>query len=44
MVNLALAFVSFIVFSVWPSAGGAIYGWLFKLFTELGIDDRRHTL
>lgn len=33
MVNLALAFVSFIVFSVWPTAGGTIYGWFFKLFT-----------
>lgn len=33
MVNLVLAFVSFIVFSVWPAAGGTIYGWFFKLFT-----------
>ena len=33
MVNLALAIVSFIVFSVWPNAGGVIYGWFFKLFT-----------
>lgn len=31
MVNLVLAIVSFIVFSVWPSAGGAIYGWFFDL-------------
>lgn len=32
MVNVALAVLSFIVFSVWPSAGGAIYGWFFNLF------------
>ena len=32
MVNLVLAFMSFFVFSVWPSAGGAIYGWFFDLF------------
>jgi hypothetical protein len=32
MVNLLLAIVSFIVFSVWPAAGGALYGWFFKLF------------
>ena len=32
MVNLALALVSFIVFSVWPNAGGVMYGWLFNLF------------
>ena len=32
MVNLVLAIVSFIVFSVWPAAGGAIYGWFFRLF------------
>ncbi|HKP81714.1 MAG TPA: hypothetical protein VJT69_06840 [Pyrinomonadaceae bacterium] len=33
MVNLALAALSFMVFSVWPNAGGPIYGWFFKLFT-----------
>jgi len=32
MVNLMVAIVSFIVFSVWPAAGGAIYGWFFNLF------------
>lgn len=32
MVNLALAIVSFIVFSVWPAAGSAIYGWFYDLF------------
>jgi len=31
-VNLPLAVVSFIVFSVWPAAGRAIYGWFFDLF------------
>ena len=33
MVNLALALASFVVFSVWPAAGTAIYGWFFKLFS-----------
>ena len=28
-VNLILALVSFIVFSVWPTAGRVMYGWLF---------------
>lgn len=32
MVSLALGIVSFIVFSIWPTAGGAIYGWFFDLF------------
>lgn len=32
MVNLALAIASFVVFSVWPATGSAIYGWFFKLF------------
>ena len=32
MVSLALGLVSFIVFSVWPTAAGAIYGWFFDLF------------
>ena len=32
MVNLALGIVSFIVFSIWPAAGNAIYGWFFNLF------------
>ena len=31
-VNLILALVSFIVFSVWPAAGQTIYGWFFDLF------------
>ncbi len=31
-VNLILALVSFIVFSVWPGAGSVIYGWFFDLF------------
>jgi hypothetical protein len=32
MVNTALALVSFILFSIWPAAGGTIYGWFFDLF------------
>ena len=32
MVNLVLALLSFIVFSVWPAAGAAMYGWFFNLF------------
>jgi hypothetical protein len=32
MVNLALAALSFIAFSVWPNAGSAMYGWFFNLF------------
>ena len=31
-VNPILAVLSFIVFSLWPAAGGAIYGWYFDLF------------
>jgi hypothetical protein len=31
-VNLILAIVSFIVFSIWPTAGETLYGWFFKLF------------
>ena len=32
MVNSCLAMLSFVVFSVWPAAGLAIYGWFFDLF------------
>jgi hypothetical protein len=32
MVNFALAISTFIVFSIWPAAGFAIYGWFFNLF------------
>jgi len=32
MVNLALAILSFIVFSVWPGAGRAMCGWVFNLY------------
>lgn len=32
LVNSALAILSFIVFSVWPTAGMKIYGWFFDLF------------
>ncbi len=34
MVNSALAVLSFILFSVWPAAGLAIYGWFFDLFCK----------
>lgn len=32
LVNSALAILSFVVFSVWPAAGNAMYGWFFNLF------------
>lgn len=31
LVNLGIAVVSFVIFSVWPAAGSAIYGWFFEL-------------
>lgn len=31
-VNVLLAFVSFVVFSVWPAAARVLYGWFFDLF------------
>ncbi|HVF51965.1 MAG TPA: hypothetical protein VNA19_17910 [Pyrinomonadaceae bacterium] len=31
LVNLLLTVVSFIVFSVWPASGRALFGWLFNL-------------
>lgn len=31
-VNPVLALISFVVFSVWPNAGRAMYGWFFDLF------------
>ena len=34
MVNPALAILSFIVFSVWPTAGLAIYGWFFRFISS----------
>jgi hypothetical protein len=34
MVNSALAILSFTVFSVWPMAGLAIYGWFFRFITS----------
>jgi hypothetical protein len=34
MVNSALAILSFTVFSVWPSAGLAIYGWFFRFISS----------
>ena len=35
MVNLALAFLSFVVFTIWPALGNAIYGWFFNLVSRL---------
>jgi len=32
LVNSALAILAFILFSIWPSAGAAVYGWFFELF------------
>jgi hypothetical protein len=32
LISLPLALVAFIVFSVWPAIGRALYGWLFNLF------------
>ena len=32
LVNLGVALASFIVFSVWPAAARAIFGWFFELF------------
>jgi len=32
MITLPLALASFMVCSVWPAAGGAVYGWFFDLF------------
>jgi hypothetical protein len=34
MANAALAILSFIVFSVWPTAGLAIYGWFFRFISS----------
>jgi hypothetical protein len=31
-VSLPLALIAFIVFSVWPASGRALYGWFFDLF------------
>jgi hypothetical protein len=32
LISLPLALVGFLVFSVWPASGRAIYGWFFRLF------------
>lgn len=34
MVNAAVAILSFVVFSVWPMAGLAIYGWFFRFISS----------
>lgn len=33
MINLALAILSFVLFSIWPIAGLAIYGWFFRFIS-----------
>lgn len=35
MVNLGLAILSFVVFTIWPASGAAIYGWFFDLISRL---------
>ncbi len=35
MVNLAVAVVSFVTFTIWPSSGAALYGWFFDLVGRL---------
>jgi hypothetical protein len=35
MVNSALAILTFILFSIWPTAGLAIYGWFFTLVGKI---------
>ena len=37
MVNLGLALASYVVFSVWPAAGVALYGWFFELFGRTSL-------
>lgn len=37
LVNSALAILSFAVFSVWPAAGGAMYGWFFSIFERVQL-------
>ena len=32
LISLPLAFVSFLVFGVWPASARVIYGWFFELF------------
>jgi hypothetical protein len=34
MVNSGLAILSFIVFSIWPIAGLAVYGWFFRFLSK----------
>ena len=37
LVNSALAIISFAVFSVWPTAGTALYGWFFNIFERFQL-------
>jgi len=32
LISLPLALAGFLVFSVWPASGRALYGWFFRLF------------
>ena len=35
MINLGVAAISFVTFSIWPSSGVALYGWFFDLVSRL---------
>lgn len=35
MINLGVAAISFVTFSIWPSSGVALYGWFFDLVSKL---------
>jgi hypothetical protein len=37
LINSALAILSFVVFSVWPAAGMALYGWFFRIFERVNV-------
>lgn len=37
LVNSALAILSFAVFSIWPAAGSAMYGWFFNIFERFQL-------
>ena len=37
LVNSALAILSFAVFSIWPAAGTAMYGWFFNIFERFQV-------
>ena len=35
MINLGVAAISFVTFSIWPSSGAALYGWFFDFVSRL---------